>query len=1078
MTVPGEGDVPDPFGTAAIRERVLAAWAAAPARFREDANAEEDLALGGYRDRVIVELAQNAADAALRRGRPGRVRFRLADGVLTAANTGAALDATGVEALSTLRASAKRDDASAVGRFGVGFAAVVAVSDEPAIVPSGAPSGVGWSASRTRALVATLPGPAEELTRRGGHVPVLRLPFAVPPGDPEPGFDTVVRLPLRDADAEDLVRRQLADVGPALMLALPGLHTVEIEVDGEPRTIVADHRPDGLVIIDGVPWHTVADEGTLAPALLADRPTEERTRPAWQVRWAVPSSAPASGEASTGRWSVPGASGPGERSSRVGAAGRGGAEPVLYAPTPSGERLGLPALLIASFPLAPDRRHVAPGPLADFMVERAADAYTRLLRELPATPALLEMVPTGLPAGELDAKLRRAILERLPETPLLPVGPPDTRVQGHAGVTEGLTERLPETPPTPEAPDEARVHEDVADDSAEGSAGALGVRARGRDVVAVEGSAELLGLLGEVLPGLLPAGWPVAHPALAALGVRRVPLADVVDLLGALEREPGWWRRLYGALAGAGSDLDALGALPVPLADGRTVRGPRGLLVAAEGVAPEGLEALELRFVHPEAVHPLLLRLGAVEAGPRAVLADPAVRAAVAGSFDADDPEPVANAVLELVAAAGLEPGEEPWLAELTLPGADGEPYPAGELLLPGSPLREIMASDAPFGVVADALVERWGEGPLEAAGVLRSFALLHEEDVGVETLADDPFLDLDGEELWAREVLARLGDEELPPRLPELLAVRDLELVDDWDAALRLLSEPPLRAAVVDPAQVVLSDGRRVQVPSYTAWWLRRHPVLGGRRPADLRAAEAGELAGLYDVAPAGLDPVMLRALGVRRSAAELLAEPGGAEDLLDRLADPARPVTRPVLRRLWLALAEYADTAEEPPVPARVRALVGGEPEVVAAEDALVLDAPALLPLVADQPLVITAYDRAVALAETLDLALASEEVPGAVESTGTPAPVPEVARLLLPDAAGLPAEYLAHDPLVVNGRALSWWYDDDTGVVHAADLPGLARGLAWASARWPARLLLESALRDPAALPVTLAERDLEP
>jgi hypothetical protein len=69
---------PDPFGTAAVRERVLAGWAASPARFREDANAEEDLVRGGYRDRLLVELAQNAADAAARAGVPGRLRLELA----------------------------------------------------------------------------------------------------------------------------------------------------------------------------------------------------------------------------------------------------------------------------------------------------------------------------------------------------------------------------------------------------------------------------------------------------------------------------------------------------------------------------------------------------------------------------------------------------------------------------------------------------------------------------------------------------------------------------------------------------------------------------------------------------------------------------------------------------------------------------------------------------------------------------------------------------------------------------------------------------------------------------------------
>src|SRR5829696_10507254 len=124
----------DPFDTAAVRRRVLTAWGDSAARFREDANAEEDLVRGGYRDRLLVELAQNAADAAARAGVPGRLRLELAGDTLRAANTGAPLDADGVQGLATLRASAKRNDPGTVGRFGVGFAAVLAVSDEPAIV--------------------------------------------------------------------------------------------------------------------------------------------------------------------------------------------------------------------------------------------------------------------------------------------------------------------------------------------------------------------------------------------------------------------------------------------------------------------------------------------------------------------------------------------------------------------------------------------------------------------------------------------------------------------------------------------------------------------------------------------------------------------------------------------------------------------------------------------------------------------------------------------------------------------------------------------------------------------------------
>ncbi len=99
--------VADPFGTSALRSAVLAAWAASPARFREDANAEESLTIG-YADRVVAELAANAADAAHAGGVPGRLWIRIVDRELRAANTGAPLTADGVAALASLRASAKR----------------------------------------------------------------------------------------------------------------------------------------------------------------------------------------------------------------------------------------------------------------------------------------------------------------------------------------------------------------------------------------------------------------------------------------------------------------------------------------------------------------------------------------------------------------------------------------------------------------------------------------------------------------------------------------------------------------------------------------------------------------------------------------------------------------------------------------------------------------------------------------------------------------------------------------------------------------------------------------------------------
>ncbi|MGH3169448.1 MAG: sacsin N-terminal ATP-binding-like domain-containing protein, partial [Trebonia sp.] len=275
----------DPFNTAALRRSVLDAWAASPARFREDANAEEDYALGGYRDRVVVELAQNAADAATRAGVPGRLRLALRDGVLTAANTGAPLDAAGVAALSTLRASSKRDDSS-VGRFGVGFAAAVAVSDEPSI--ASATGAVRWSRAATLEAVTQIPSLAAELGARSGQVPVLRLPFPTDTAPPD-GFATEVTLPLRDAEAADLVARLLAEAGPALLLALPALAEITISLDGRTRRLTGSRDGDDVTITadgDASHWHTAAASGTLAPALLADRPAEERARPSWALQWA------------------------------------------------------------------------------------------------------------------------------------------------------------------------------------------------------------------------------------------------------------------------------------------------------------------------------------------------------------------------------------------------------------------------------------------------------------------------------------------------------------------------------------------------------------------------------------------------------------------------------------------------------------------------------------------------------------------------------------------------------------------------------------------------------------------------
>ncbi|MFL4905131.1 sacsin N-terminal ATP-binding-like domain-containing protein [Streptomyces sp. MMS24-I2-30] len=1040
----------DPFGTARLRRGVLDAWATSPARFREDANAEEDLVLGGYRDRLVIELAQNAADAAARAQVPGRLRLTLRDGVLFAANTGAPLDAPGVESLATLRASAKRDADAAedaahgtVGRFGVGFAAVLAVTDEPAVV--GRHGGVRWSLAEARELAADTagrsPGLGDEIRRRDGHVPLLRLPFTAEGTAPDP-YDTVVILPLRDAAATDLAERLLDAVDDALLLALPGLAEVVVETDtvrtlrrrGEGAFTVVEDSREGTTR-----WRTTEAHGPLTPDLLADRPVEERLRPHWSVTWAVPVDED-------------------QRPVRPRTA------PVVHAPTPSDEPLGVPALLIASFPLDPTRRHAAPGPLTDFLAERAADAYAELLAGWrPVTEGIIDLVPGPLGKGELDGTLRQAILDRLPRTPFLPPAVP---------------------PAVPSAERDSELPEELPE--------ALSEALRPRDAEVVEGAgADTVRVLAEVLPTLLPAGLE-RRVELRTLGVARLPLAEAVDRLAGLEKEPDWWRRLYDSLAGV--DPDRLSGLPVPLAGdasqgpggGRTTIGPRQVLLPTPDAAridPGTLARLGLKVAHPDAAHPILEKLGALPATPRAVLTTPQVRAAVAASLDdggglgweedALDAEELADTVLALVRDAGLEPGDEPWLGALALPDEDGELAPAGELVLPGSPFARVVREDELAAVDAE-LAEKWGEQPLAACGVLADFALVRATDVVLDpdelepregdfAEPDDAGL-LDAVDVWCEDILDRFPDTPVPPVATELVAVRDLDLVDDdqWPEALALLARPPLRDALIQPVRILLPDGTHEVVRPYTAWWLRGHPVLAGRRPAGLLAAGGDPLLrGLYDEADAtGFeDEQVLRALGVRTSVAALLDEPGGAAELLDRLADPERPVTPAQLHGLYSALAEL--DPEQVTLPDELRAVVDGRVEVVDAADAVVVDSPDLLPFTSGVPLLPVRPARAVELADLFQVRRLSESVTGQVDSAGTGREVPDPVRVLL--GPRTPDTYVEHDELVVDGVGIDWRLTAD-GVLHAATLEGVAAGLAWAAGQWPRRFEVAALLEDP--------------
>ncbi|MHA6785553.1 sacsin N-terminal ATP-binding-like domain-containing protein [Pseudonocardia saturnea] len=923
----------DPFGTATLRAAVLDSWAASPTRFREDANAEEDLRLGGYADAWFVELAQNAADAARAAGVPGRMAVSLVDDELRVANTGAPLDADGVAALASLRASAKRDSDS-VGRFGVGFAAVLAVTDAPRVLST--TGGIAFSAARTAEAVADLPAVVAELARRG-EPPVLRLPWPV---DEEPSaLDTEVRMPLRPGrDGAALLARARADA-PDLLLALPDL--VEVTVDG---VLLRRETDGGEVLVDGRRWLLARRSGRLDRA--ADQAVEQRERLDWAATWALPLDSPL------------------------------GEDEVLHAPTATGERLGLPARLIATVPMEPDRRRARTGPGTEQVLAGAVAAYLDLVRLRPPGERLALVPEPGFPRSALDGRLRELVVDALRGAAWLP------GVDG--------TELAPG-------------------------------RAQWLDLPGLD----LPGAADDPLPALLAgAGFTnlVVGEVPAALGVERLAPAGLVERLFGVDRPPAWWHGLYAALAplvGTVAGLaDDLRALPVPLADGRTAHGPPTVLLPS-GVA-FGVSLPGLHIAAPEAVHPLLVRLGATEADARALLEHPALRAAVEGSLDdADaglDLRPLAEAVLALVGQVGPVDG----YGALALPADDGLPARADELMLPDAALAPLLGDDPPLGTVDAPWADR---AALVAVGVLDGFAVVVDED------PTGPDHDLDDEERWW-DTLPE------PPR--RLVAVRDLDLVADdaWPAALDLLGAG--------------RETREALTGGYTAWWLARHARLRGHRPGHWRLPSATGIAALYDPcaetgagAPVSAHEGVWRAIGVRGDLT--VADAAEAADLLARLADPARHPDVALVADAHVALTGAVAAGRVHPAdldaPEHVRALDGS---VVSVEVAVVLDAPWPASVLPAGELV-AGGDPAV-LADLLDLPPATDVVAGVVEGAGKAVAWAEVAEVVVAChtlGVDVPAgDLLLHDELwvalarPVTGRFRVPVWPDGHGGWHADD------------------------------------------
>ncbi|WP_137876450.1 DEAD/DEAH box helicase [Rhodococcus sp. Q] len=201
---------------AKLTELALGTYAYNPARIEEDANGERRIHQGGYGDRQLFELVQNAADELRGDGhRGGRIHVVLTDDHLYCANEGTPVTPEGADTILRMGVSKKRG--GQIGRFGVGVKSVLSVTRTPQFFSKTGSFGfdADWSASEILAAVnAARVDRGEPPFLSLGETPVLRMarPLDVDfERSRDPILDsmldwasTVVRLPLLKGAADKL----------------------------------------------------------------------------------------------------------------------------------------------------------------------------------------------------------------------------------------------------------------------------------------------------------------------------------------------------------------------------------------------------------------------------------------------------------------------------------------------------------------------------------------------------------------------------------------------------------------------------------------------------------------------------------------------------------------------------------------------------------------------------------------------------------------------------------------------------------------------------------------------------------
>jgi len=231
-------------------DSTIESYRAKPDLISEHANHEESIRVGGYANRTLLELVQNAADAMAGTGaspeeHAGRVEIVLdaANGTLYCANAGRPFSQSGLIAITHAHLSGKRGDE--IGRFGLGFKSVLAISNTPQVFSRSV--SFQFNSPEARAAIAGVSSTAR-------RIPVLRTATVI---DPLPAFAedpilaelaewaaTIVKLP--NASNTPRLRQEIMDFSSHFLLFVEDVREVRLRVVSGPEPFETTHTSRNL----------------------------------------------------------------------------------------------------------------------------------------------------------------------------------------------------------------------------------------------------------------------------------------------------------------------------------------------------------------------------------------------------------------------------------------------------------------------------------------------------------------------------------------------------------------------------------------------------------------------------------------------------------------------------------------------------------------------------------------------------------------------------------------------------------------------------------------------------------------